>query len=73
MGELDARTRSAGALILAAAAGGHIHAVQRLLRDAPPGALRVTNRQGATALSAALEAGHAAVVEALLAAGAGMD
>ena len=62
--------RNVGALLVAAAAGGHLHAVKRLLKGATADSVGARNRKGETALGAARQGGHAAVVDLLLAAGA---
>jgi ankyrin repeat protein len=65
---------SAGGLLLAAAAGGHLGAVQRiLLAPGADAALSARNRKGETALQLARAGGHADVAAALLAAGAADD
>ena len=74
-GESEARSavsggRNIGALLVAAAAGGHVNAVKRLLKGATAESLSATNRRGQTALAVSRLGGHTAVVELLLAAGA---
>jgi hypothetical protein len=74
-GDSEARSavsggRNVGALLVAAAAGGHVHAVKRLLKGATAECLGAKNRRGQTALAAAIEGGHTAVVELLMAASA---
>ena len=62
--------RNVGALLVAAATGGHVNAVRRLLNGITPEGLAATDRKGNTALKAARAGGHAAVVQMLLDAGA---
>jgi hypothetical protein len=62
--------RNVGALLVAAATGGHMNAVRRLLNGITPDGLAATDRKGNTALKAARAGGHTAVVQMLLDAGA---
>jgi hypothetical protein len=62
--------RNVGALLVAAATGGHVNAVRRLLNGITPDGLASTDRKGNTALKAARAGGHTAVVQMLLDAGA---